>query len=262
MGNKAEAFDAEKWALAKSLAWAVKFTSLHPHKNIKKLNFYIDNAAVVKTTYDISPTSGQWIGKHIKRNIDKWLEEDEQRKIIIAWIPAHKGIKRNEAADKLAKAACSKMDTFKKTTRAYTLQTNKEENLREWKDRWLETVRKGRFAWANRRPPAWKPPPHVHKPIKRNVFGRLMQARIGHAHIGEYYRDFNIPEEISCPCGATIQTRMHILSECPLYDEHRHLLHDENQNIIPTDIFGTKKGIERFTEFLSKTNAFANHNQV
>jgi hypothetical protein len=27
MGNKAEVFDAEKWALAKSLSWAVKFTS-------------------------------------------------------------------------------------------------------------------------------------------------------------------------------------------------------------------------------------------
>jgi hypothetical protein len=115
---------------------------------------------------------------------------------------------------------------------------------------------------ANRRPPAWKPPPHVHKPLKRNIFGRLMQARIGHAHIGEYYRDFNIPEEISCPCGETTQTRIHILSECPLYDEHRHLLHDEDQNIIPTDIFGTRKGIERLIEFLSKTNAFANHNQV
>jgi ribonuclease HI len=201
MGNKAEAFDAEKWALAKSLTWTVKFTSIYSHKNIKTLNFYIDNAAVVKTTYNITPTSRQWVGKCIKRNIDEWLEEDEQRKIMIAWIPAHKGIKRNKEADKLAKATCSKTDMFKKTTRAYALRTNKEENLREWKERWLETVGKGRFAWANRRPPAWKPPPHVHKPIKRNIFGRLMQARIRHAHIGKYYRDFNIPEEILCPCG-------------------------------------------------------------
>jgi hypothetical protein len=154
------------------------------------------------------------------------------------------------------------MDTFKKSTRAYALRTNKEENLRDWKERWLDTVRKGRFAWANRHPPAWKPPPHVHKPIKRNIFGTLMQARIGHTHTGEYYRDFNIPEDISCPCGAAIQTRIHILSECPLFDEQRHLLHDEEHNIIPTDLFGIKTGIERLIEFLSKTNAFAKCNQV
>jgi ribonuclease HI len=244
MGNKAEAFDAEKWALAKSLAWAVKFTSNHPHDNIKTLKFYIDNAAVVKTTYDITPASGQWIGKRIKRDIDKWLGEKEERRIEVVWIPAHKGIKGNEEADKLAKAACSKMDTFKKSTRAYALHTNKEENLRDWKERWLDTVGIGRFAWANRRPPTWKPPPHVHKPINRNTFGRLMQAQIGHTHVGEYYRDFNIPEDISCPCGAAIQTRTHILSECPIYEEQRHLLHDKEQNIIPTDLFGTKEGIE------------------
>jgi hypothetical protein len=53
-------------------------SSNHPHKNIKRLNFYIDNVAVVKTTYDITPTSKQWIGKCIKRDIDKWLEEKEE----------------------------------------------------------------------------------------------------------------------------------------------------------------------------------------
>jgi hypothetical protein len=137
---------------------------------------------------------------------------------------------------------------------------NKEENIKEQKDRWLDTVGKGRFAWVNRRPPAWKPPPHLHNLPKHSIFGRLMQARIGHTHLGEYYRDFNIPENISCPCGATIQTHIHILSECLLYDNHRHL-YDEEQNIIPTDLFGTKKGIERLTEFLTKTNAFANPNR-
>jgi hypothetical protein len=67
---------------------------------------------------------------------------------------------RNEEADILAKAICSKTDTFKKSTRAYTLRTNKEENLKEWKDRWLDTVGKGRFAWANRHPKYDPTPTH------------------------------------------------------------------------------------------------------
>jgi hypothetical protein len=78
--------------------------------------------------------------------------------------------------------------------------------------------------------------------------------------LGEYYRDFNIPEDISCPCSAIIQTHIRILSECPLFDEHRHL-HDEEQNVIPTDLFGTTKEIEHFIKFLTKTNAFAHRNQ-
>jgi hypothetical protein len=110
-------------------------------------------------------------------------------------------------------------------------------------------------------PSSMETPPHLHNSLKHNIFGRLMQAQIGDTHIGEYYRDFNISEDISCPCGAIIQTHIHILSECPLFDEHRHLLHDEEQNIIPTDLFGTKKGIECSTEFLTKTNAFSHCNQ-
>jgi hypothetical protein len=62
----------------KSLTWAVKLTSNNPHKNIKMLNFYIDDTTVVKTAYDITLASGQRIGKHIKRDIDRWLEEKEK----------------------------------------------------------------------------------------------------------------------------------------------------------------------------------------
>jgi hypothetical protein len=84
---------------------------------------------------------------------------------------------------------------------------------------------------------------------------------INRHHIGEYYREFNIPEDHSCPCGELYQTRLHVLAECPLHDEHRHLLYNDEQNINPTDLFGTKEGIERLTEFLTKTNAFARHTQ-
>jgi hypothetical protein len=34
MGSQAEAFDAEKWALAKCIQWATKHTDKHPQKHI------------------------------------------------------------------------------------------------------------------------------------------------------------------------------------------------------------------------------------
>jgi hypothetical protein len=104
------------------------------------------------------------------------------------------------------------------------------------------------------------PPTHTTHP-NETYFGRLMQACIRHTHIGEYYRDFKILEDTLCPCSTELQTQIHILAECLLFDEHRHLLHDEEQNIIPTDLFSTKEGIEHFTEFLTKTNTFTHCNQ-
>jgi hypothetical protein len=88
-------------------------------------------------------------------------------------------------------------------------------------------------------------PPHLTNNPNHNVYRRLMQSQLGHAHVGEYYRDFNIPEDHMCPCSKTYQTQLQILTKCPLYKEHRHLLHDDELNIIPTDLFGTKKGIAR-----------------
>jgi hypothetical protein len=59
------------------------------------------------------PSSGQWIGKIIRKGIDKWLGKDERCRIRIAWIPAHTGIRGNEEADKLVKVACSKLSKVK-----------------------------------------------------------------------------------------------------------------------------------------------------
>jgi hypothetical protein len=80
MGNQAEAFDAEKWALTKCLAWAISHTTDNPRSHIKTLNIYIDNAAVVKTVYDIAPPSGQWMGKVIRKSIDNGSEKKKDEK--------------------------------------------------------------------------------------------------------------------------------------------------------------------------------------
>jgi ribonuclease HI len=104
MGSQAKAFNVEKWALAECIQWATKHTDQHPQKQINTLNIniYIDNTAVVKTTYNIMPSSGQWIGKITRKGIDEWLRKDKRCRIRIAWILAHTGIRGNEA-DKLVK---------------------------------------------------------------------------------------------------------------------------------------------------------------
>jgi hypothetical protein len=83
-----------------------------------------------------------------------------------------------------------------------------------------------------------------------------MQARLGYAHVGEYYKDFN-PKQYCAHVEKTTRL-VYTSSRTALYSTN---IDDEEQNIIPTDLFGTKEGIARFTEFLTKTNAFERRTQ-
>ncbi|KAF9509918.1 hypothetical protein BS47DRAFT_1275083, partial [Hydnum rufescens UP504] len=52
-------------------------------------------------------------------------------------------------------------------------------------------------------------------------FSRLVQCRTGHAFIGQYYERFVPDESATCCCGERLETRTHILQDCPLYDDWR-----------------------------------------
>ncbi|KAF7980442.1 hypothetical protein HWV62_38290 [Athelia sp. TMB] len=66
-----------------------------------------------------------------------------------------------------------------------------------------------------------------------------------------------VPDEnVDCPCGEALQTREHILCDCPRYQPHRHILSDASRDLSLPEILGTKKGIEALNEFLEKSGAF------
>jgi hypothetical protein len=108
---------------------------------------------------------------------------------------------------------------------------------------------------ANRFPPSLRPTARF-KELKREIFGRVFQCRTGHGYIGEYYNKFVPSENIDCPCGEAIQTREHVLRECPLYEDHRHILEEVSRDISVPEILGTKEGISALAEFLDVSGAF------
>ncbi|KAJ7016215.1 hypothetical protein C8F04DRAFT_982495 [Mycena alexandri] len=108
---------------------------------------------------------------------------------------------------------------------------------------------------ANRFPPSLRPTPHFIS-LKREVFGRVTQCRIGHCFTGEYYSQFVPSEGIDCPCGEQFQTREHLLRECPQYEDQRHVLEAVSRDISLPEILGTKKGIAALAEFLESSGAF------
>ncbi|KAJ3735324.1 hypothetical protein DFJ43DRAFT_983626, partial [Lentinula guzmanii] len=86
-------------------------------------------------------------------------------------------------------------------------------------------------------------------------------CRTGHAFTGKYYSKFVPNENVDCPCREPLQTREHILRECPRYEDHRHILKKASQDICLADILGTKEGVEALSEFVEISGAFTKTGQ-
>jgi hypothetical protein len=85
----------------------------------------------------------------------------------------------------------------------------------------------------------------------------LIQCLTGHAHIGSYYDYMSIDEPTSCPCGEILQTRIHLILECPRFNNQRRLLRDKKTKRIDYEtLLGTPRGIRRLAKFLEATNAY------
>ena len=126
-----------------------------------------------------------------------------------------------------------------------------------WTRDWQRTPKKGRFAISNRIPPSLNPTKHFTElKDQREVLGRLVQCRTGHAYTGEFRRQFFLGESVNCACGEDLQTREHILRMCTSYTGHRGSLRDENHEIALPELPGTPKAIAALTAFLQDSGAF------
>ena len=137
------------------------------------------------------------------------------------------------------------------------LRRSRQAVQEKWRRDWSKEKKEGRFAISDKFPPSCKTTRHFRElDGKRELFGRLIQARTGHGYIGEYYKQFVPDENTDCPCGEFLQTREHLLRDCPRYEDQRYILREASGDIALADILGTKEGIEALTHFLDLTGAF------
>ena len=172
---------------------------------------------------------------------------------------------RRRRADRAAKEAATGSDESERPRPTYTYlrRRAREAALQRWRRQWRLTKhertdsRRGNlYSAADRFEPNLNPQPHFSNTPSRQVYGLTLQCRTGHAFMGEYYRRFVPTEPADCPCGASLQTRKHILLECPRYDSHRHLLRYRGQPMTVDDIVGTAEGIAALAKFINATGAF------
>ena len=260
LGGHAEVYDAEMAALAMGASQAAEYTTTH--QNITNITFFTDNAAAAAAMDDPRPQAAQFFADKFHNLLRPLLQNKPELSINIAWCPSHCGIKGNERADELAKEATHKESHSPfSVTRANAVRRAKSSTLKLWRQEWKSQPKNGRYATANRIPPSLKPTPHFTQ-LKNNreLFGRLTQCRTGHSYTGEFRQAFlpHSEDPITCPCdNETIQTREHILRECPKYSLHRKTLRKVSRTITLTTILGTKTGIKALTTFLQKSGAFS-----
>jgi len=91
----------------------------------------------------------------------------------------------------------------------------------------------------------------------RELYGRVIQCRTGHAYTGEFRQRFKLEGPYDCPCGEQLETCEHILRECTRFSAYHHILQETSPNILLSDILGTKEGIFALAKFLELSVAFS-----
>jgi ribonuclease HI len=252
MGRKAEVYDAEMKGLAMGAAFMKSYTNAHPE--VKHVHIFADNYAALNAIHDLSQKAGQAYAMRFKSTIYAFLDTTEDRTVELGWSPGHKDIPGNERADDLAKRG-AEMWAPDAPTLTHAKRITKEKAMTAWTADWAATRRAGKFGAANNFPPTLKPHDHFTS-TSREVYGRLVQCRTGHAFIGEYYDRFVPTKRTKCRCGAPFQTREHIIRRCTLYAAHRHILRETHPDLNVADLIGTKDGLETLTKFLQSSGAF------
>ena len=219
-----------------------------------------DNRAAASSIINLSDHSAQLASIIFRRHIDHLLSQYPSLHIEVLWVLGHCGIKGNVQADTLAcEAAVQHSHPLFHHTITWARAMAKSKAVKEWSRTWCNSRHSDLVKQAIVRPPSSKlVPAHRHFSGSRAIHSRLIQLITGHSFIGEYYRRFVPSESPECPCGeAPIQTRDHILIDCPLYDGARsHLRRASRSLCIPT-LLGTYKGLKAVARFLTSSNAFS-----
>ena len=260
LGGHAEVFDAEMAAIAKAASLASNLIEELPNTN--QIHIFSDSAASIRAIVDPKPSSAQFFTLSFHNQIRPLLETYPDLSITIAWCPSHCGITGNERADALAKEATALGCQIPfSTTRSNAKRRAKNAITKLWQKEWKNAPKVGRFAISNRFPPSLNPTKHFkHLKDKREVFGRVIQCRSGHAYTGEFRQSFLplSPDPTACQCdNETLESRSHILLECPRYDQYRKILKKESRYLALPVLLGSNKGIIALAKFLHKSGAFS-----
>ncbi|XP_036147710.1 uncharacterized protein LOC118647270 [Monomorium pharaonis] len=217
LNTTATVFTAEACAIAKALEWIV-------HKKVNKdILVLTDSLSTLKAlnNNEITPCVNNYI-----LEIRKWhfkIIKDYNRKVVIAWIPAHKGIWGNEEVDKLAKEATEETHTKELKLPGKDLKNKYIEELIQKNNRYLETQAsfKGKFYFENFYRSNERSPWFKGTDIPRRAVVLYNRLRSNHYNLNSSLARKGYIKDTRCQCGNEREDIDHLIFNCHTYDEAR-----------------------------------------
>ena len=265
LGRRSTIYDAELFALAWASSKVAKYIASLPSPSpIRSVFFFSDNTSAIKTIANPFTHSSQSASLLFLHHISSITSLSPQVQVTVDWSPGHAGVLGNEKVDQLAKAAVSLPPTIGPTF-SYLRHRSKRHIKVTWKRIWSTTDKHGQFGKVDTKPPSTTVSP-TFKHTPRELFGRLTQLLTGHGYIGDFYQRFIPSESPWCTCtdevtSPTLQTREHIIFQCPHYANHRQRLRKyfpdfDSPDFTTVHLLDEKHGLPHLLRFLKRTGAF------
>lgn len=237
--GKATPYDTEMAALARGIRAATSNTPAL----MRTLHIYVDNKAAAEQIFKCPTGPAQMLSIMACRAARGFLERHPNHTIHVHWCPAHVGIAQNEFVDSLAKRAL-KLDQPPHISLARAKQDCDNRALAAWRANMNSAVYRGKH---NALPPSEHR--HITHQAKTHLllkaygadgaqFARAARLLTAHFPHGAFRQRFNLAERTDCWCGGGVETRHHILFDCPLWirkPDWEHAPPEGNSTALPFD---------------------------
>ena len=283
--------EADIWTRA--LATALDAIALHltnkPAQVQETLICLLPSSVALGRALDPSPHEEQETSLGHLRTLGKLLNTYPNIKVVLQWLPKRIpfiGLRRAKQLALEAIRTANPANLIEPQTIKKQKETARDAAFTAWAEKWHLAPRTSlAYRTALRAPPDGKAhhtfqptrkpggnsqtttqPEHTGEQGNPDKFSRLTLSTFyrfvtGHAFTGEYTQRFypqHTQEQITCPCGAPIQTIEHVLLQCPLHAAARqkHLTANGRPRTLP-QLFDNPERTLAMLRFLKETGACA-----
>jgi ribonuclease HI len=216
--GQATPYDAEMAALARRCKELI--SSLPGHVN--ELHIFVDNRAAALSIFGAGQGPAQLLSVLACRTVRPFLHASPAHTIHVHWCPAYIGVAQNELVDQLAKEGLDALQP-EFSSQSIALQRVTAHMYTAWTAEMQNVHYRGRHNLIPSE--EFRLCKHTYRD---NVFLKLLGqdtqlfARTvcfisGHMPCGAFRERFNLEGHRQCWCGAAVESREHILDECPLW---------------------------------------------